>query len=72
MSQTQERDVRPFESVAIRFAGDSGDGTQITGNQFIYTSAVIGRELATFPDDPVEFRAPGDTSPGTIWTCWSR
>ena len=64
MSQTQEPDVQPFESVVIRFAGDSGDGMQITGNQFTHTSAVIGNDLATFPDYPAEIRAPAGTRPG--------
>lgn len=64
MNQTRERDVQPFESVVIRFAGDSGDGMQITGNQFTHTSAVIGNDLATFPDYPAEIRAPAGTRPG--------
>ena len=53
-----------FESVVIRFAGDSGDGMQITGNQFTQTSAVFGNDLATFPDFPAEIRAPAGTRPG--------
>lgn len=68
MSQTHahgaEPPVQPFESVVIRFAGDSGDGMQITGNQFTHTSAVIGNDLATFPDYPAEIRAPAGTRPG--------
>jgi 2-oxoglutarate ferredoxin oxidoreductase subunit alpha len=64
MSHTHEPDVQPFESVVIRFAGDSGDGMQITGNQFTHTAAVIGNDLATFPDYPSEIRAPAGTRPG--------
>jgi len=60
----QEPSVQQFESVVIRFAGDSGDGMQITGNQFTHTSAVLGNDLATFPDFPAEIRAPAGTRPG--------
>jgi len=52
------------EDVVIRFAGDSGDGMQITGNQFTHTSALVGNDLATFPDFPAEIRAPAGTRPG--------
>jgi 2-oxoglutarate ferredoxin oxidoreductase subunit alpha len=52
------------EEVVIRFAGDSGDGMQITGNQFTHTSALVGNDLATFPDYPAEIRAPAGTRPG--------
>jgi 2-oxoglutarate ferredoxin oxidoreductase subunit alpha len=52
------------EEVVIRFAGDSGDGMQITGNQFTHTSAILGNDLATFPDYPAEIRAPAGTRPG--------
>ena len=48
----------------IRFAGDSGDGMQITGNQFTSTAALFGNDLATFPDYPAEIRAPAGTLPG--------
>ncbi len=47
-----------LESVAIRFAGDSGDGMQLTGGQFTATTALAGNDLATFPDYPAEIRAP--------------
>ncbi len=50
--------------VAIRFAGDSGDGMQITGTQFTNTAALVGNDLATFPDFPAEIRAPAGTLPG--------
>ncbi|MDP6763901.1 MAG: 2-oxoacid:acceptor oxidoreductase subunit alpha [Planctomycetota bacterium] len=52
------------ERVVIRFAGDSGDGMQITGNQFTSTSAAVGNDLATLPDFPAEIRAPAGTRPG--------
>ncbi|MHC4820722.1 MAG: 2-oxoacid:acceptor oxidoreductase subunit alpha [Planctomycetota bacterium] len=52
------------DSVVIRFAGDSGDGMQITGSQFTTTSALIGNDIATFPDYPAEIRAPAGTLPG--------
>lgn len=53
-----------LESVAIRFAGDSGDGMQLTGTQFTNTSAVLGNDVSTFPDFPAEIRAPAGTLPG--------
>lgn len=52
------------ESVVIRFAGDSGDGVQITGGQFTETTALAGNDLATFPDFPAEIRAPAGTTFG--------
>ncbi len=68
MSTTQapgrEMPLQQYESVVIRFAGDSGDGMQITGNQFTLTAAVLGNDLATFPDFPAEIRAPAGTRPG--------
>ena len=53
-----------LESAVIRFAGDSGDGMQITGSQFTNTAALFGNDLATFPDYPAEIRAPAGTLPG--------
>jgi 2-oxoglutarate ferredoxin oxidoreductase subunit alpha len=53
-----------LEDVVIRFAGDSGDGMQLTGSQFTTTSALLGNDLATFPDFPAEIRAPQGTLPG--------
>ena len=50
-----------LDKVVIRFAGDSGDGMQITGSQFTNTAAVLGNDLATFPDFPAEIRPPGPT-----------
>jgi 2-oxoglutarate ferredoxin oxidoreductase subunit alpha len=53
-----------LESAVIRFAGDSGDGMQVTGSQFTNTTALFGNDLATFPDFPAEIRAPAGTLPG--------
>lgn len=53
-----------LDSVVIRFAGDSGDGVQITGSQFTDTTALAGNDLATFPDFPAEIRAPVGTTFG--------
>jgi 2-oxoglutarate/2-oxoacid ferredoxin oxidoreductase subunit alpha len=52
------------ETVVIRFAGDSGDGMQMTGNQFTTASALVGNDLATLPDYPAEIRAPAGTRAG--------
>ncbi|RMH05179.1 MAG: 2-oxoacid:acceptor oxidoreductase subunit alpha [Planctomycetota bacterium] len=59
--QTADRPKERLEEVVIRFAGDSGDGMQLTGTQFTNTSAVLGNDLATFPDFPAEIRAPAGT-----------
>src|SRR6476661_1419465 len=64
---TADKEVGSFEeleSVAIRFAGDSGDGMQLTGTQFTNTSAVLGNDISTFPDFPAEIRAPAGTLAG--------
>ena len=53
-----------LDRVVIKFAGDSGDGMQLTGTQFTDTSALLGNDLATFPDFPAEIRAPQGTVPG--------
>src|SRR4051812_43483203 len=52
------------ETVTIRFAGDSGDGMQLTGTQFTNTSAVVGNDISTLPDFPAEIRAPAGSLPG--------
>jgi 2-oxoglutarate ferredoxin oxidoreductase subunit alpha len=62
-SKTKEP-VETLTRVVIRFAGDSGDGMQLTGTQFTATAAAIGNDLATFPDYPAEIRAPAGTLPG--------
>lgn len=54
----------PLPSATIRFAGDSGDGMQITADQFTRTSALLGNDIATFPDYPAEIRAPRGTLAG--------
>jgi 2-oxoglutarate/2-oxoacid ferredoxin oxidoreductase subunit alpha len=59
---TRQKEV--LESAVLRFAGDSGDGMQITGSQFTNTTALFGNDLATFPDFPAEIRAPAGTLPG--------
>ncbi|MCA9000296.1 MAG: 2-oxoacid:acceptor oxidoreductase subunit alpha [Planctomycetes bacterium] len=56
--------LQQVDRVVIRFAGDSGDGIQITGNQFTMTSALAGNDLATLPDFPAEIRAPVGTRAG--------
>jgi 2-oxoglutarate ferredoxin oxidoreductase subunit alpha len=56
--------VEDLETVTIRFAGDSGDGMQITGTQFTSTSAIIGNDISTMPDFPAEIRAPAGSLPG--------
>ena len=49
------------EAIVVRFAGDSGDGMQLTGGQFTLSTALAGNDLATFPDFPAEIRAPQGT-----------
>lgn len=61
---TKHLDVREAESIVIRFSGDSGDGMQLTGMQFTDTTAVLGSDLATFPEFPAEIRAPAGTLAG--------
>jgi len=53
-----------LQDVVIKFAGDSGDGMQLTGSQFTNNTALLGIDLATFPDFPAEIRAPQGTLPG--------
>jgi 2-oxoglutarate ferredoxin oxidoreductase subunit alpha len=56
--------VEQLESVVIRFAGDSGDGMQLTGGRFTSETALSGNDLASFPDFPAEIRAPAGSLPG--------
>jgi 2-oxoglutarate ferredoxin oxidoreductase subunit alpha len=56
-----EKTTEVLDHVVIRFAGDSGDGMQLTGGQFTHTSALVGNDLATLPDFPAEIRAPAGT-----------
>src|SRR5499427_7304930 len=60
---TQKR-VETRDTVVIRFAGDSGDGMQVTGTQFTTESALAGNDIATLPDFPAEIRAPAGTLAG--------
>ena len=55
---------KTVDHVVIRFAGDSGDGMQLTGTQFTQTTALMGNDLSTFPDFPAEIRAPAGTTYG--------
>ncbi len=65
MSDTAHRvETREIDRVIIRFAGDSGDGMQLTGDRFTATSAVLGNDLATLPEYPAEIRAPAGTLAG--------
>jgi 2-oxoglutarate ferredoxin oxidoreductase subunit alpha len=56
--------IQELDNVVIKFAGDSGDGMQLTGDQFSNTTAFIGNDLSTFPDFPAEIRAPQGTVAG--------
>lgn len=58
------KNIEELEEVVIKFAGDSGDGMQLTGSQFSNTTAFIGNDLSTFPDFPAEIRAPQGTVAG--------
>lgn len=58
------KERKDVQTVVIRFAGDSGDGMQITGTQFTNTSAVFGNDISTLPDFPAEIRAPAGSLPG--------
>src|SRR5512133_1940576 len=60
----QAKPVEQVDSVIVRFAGDSGDGMQLTGGRFTSETAVLGNDLSTFPDFPAEIRAPAGTLPG--------
>jgi 2-oxoglutarate ferredoxin oxidoreductase subunit alpha len=60
----RELPVEELERVTIRFAGDSGDGMQLTGGQFTRTAAVFGNDISTLPDFPAEIRAPAGSLPG--------
>lgn len=59
-----DKGIQDLDQVVIRFAGDSGDGMQLTGDQFTRTTALMGNDIATFPDFPAEIRAPAGTLPG--------
>src|SRR5581483_4131355 len=61
VTQTEATARPPQKTVVVRFAGDSGDGMQLTGGQFTLSTALAGNDLATFPDFPAEIRAPQGT-----------
>jgi len=58
------KEIHEIPSATVRFAGDSGDGMQLTGEQFTRTSALLGNDVSTFPDFPAEIRAPRGTLAG--------
>src|SRR5256885_14136496 len=58
---SRERSTESLDHVVIRFAGDSGDGMQLTGDRFTTSSALFGNDLSTLPDYPAEIRAPAGT-----------
>jgi 2-oxoglutarate/2-oxoacid ferredoxin oxidoreductase subunit alpha len=60
-THTNGKTQKTKKRITIRFAGDSGDGIQLTGNQFTSTTAIFGNDLSTFPDYPAEIRAPAGT-----------
>src|ERR1700730_11974799 len=60
----REHPLQALDHVVIRFAGDSGDGTQLTGDRFTTSSALFGNDLSTLPDFPAEIRAPAGTLAG--------
>lgn len=64
MAVTKHIEFEDVDSVVIRFAGDSGDGMQLTGTQFSNTSAIFGNDISTLPDFPAEIRAPAGTLAG--------
>ncbi len=59
-----EKELLELTDVTVRFAGDSGDGMQLTGSQFTSTTAIVGNDLSTLPDYPAEIRAPAGTTYG--------
>jgi len=58
------KQVEQLDQVIIRFAGDSGDGMQLTGDRFTQETAIFGNDLSTLPNFPAEIRAPAGTLPG--------
>lgn len=61
VEKPSEKPVESLVDVTVRFAGDSGDGMQLTGSQFTSTTALVGNDLSTLPDYPAEIRAPAGT-----------
>ncbi len=64
MPSGTQRETEVLDQVIVRFAGDSGDGMQLTGDRFTTSSALLGNDLSTFPDFPAEIRAPAGTLNG--------
>src|ERR1044072_9429949 len=64
LAATRQTETRKLDRVVIRFAGDSGDGMQLTGDRFTSEAAAFGNDLATLPNFPAEIRAPAGTLPG--------
>jgi 2-oxoglutarate/2-oxoacid ferredoxin oxidoreductase subunit alpha len=64
LTQANGHQVEELDSVAVRFAGDSGDGMQLAGTQFTNASAIFGNDISTLPDFPAEIRAPAGTLAG--------
>jgi 2-oxoglutarate ferredoxin oxidoreductase subunit alpha len=64
LNNVEEKHIEELETVTIRFAGDSGDGMQLTGTQFTNTTAIVGNDISTLPDFPAEIRAPAGSLPG--------
>ncbi|MTD58615.1 2-oxoacid:acceptor oxidoreductase subunit alpha [Amycolatopsis pithecellobii] len=64
LSATRQTEIAKLDRVVIRFAGDSGDGMQLTGDRFTSEAAAFGNDLATLPNYPAEIRAPQGTIPG--------
>ncbi len=64
MTKLKDAVFEDIDSITIRFAGDSGDGMQVTGTQFSNTVAVFGNDISTLPDYPAEIRAPAGTLAG--------
>ncbi|UCH09688.1 MAG: 2-oxoacid:acceptor oxidoreductase subunit alpha [Fidelibacterota bacterium] len=62
--QNPKKSIEEIDQVTIRFAGDSGDGMQLTGSQFTETTGIVGNDLATLPDYPAEIRAPAGSLAG--------
>src|SRR5918911_174464 len=61
VSAWMSKAVTEREKIVVRFAGDSGDGMQLTGDRFTSATALLGNDLATLPDFPAEIRAPAGT-----------
>ncbi|HMG33573.1 MAG TPA: 2-oxoacid:acceptor oxidoreductase subunit alpha [Blastocatellia bacterium] len=64
LNNVEDKHIEELETVTIRFAGDSGDGMQLTGTQFTKTTAIMGNDISTLPDFPAEIRAPAGSLPG--------